>query len=761
MVDDGHLLDPASAALLRQLIPEAQALVTVRSGEPCPDAVTALWKEELAERIVLQPFGRSDTETTLRAVLGDALHPATAGRLYELSHGNLLYLKEIITDALASGTLTRSHGHWRWDGGPRMTERLAELISARLGTLSPAETKALELLALGEPLGLAELVALTSAETVETLEERQLLQVNSDARRTTVRFSHPLYGEATRARCPTSRARRRHRELAESLEATGARRREDRLRLALWRLESGTARDPAIMLTACKLAWAAHDYPLAQRFGWAAHESGGGIEAALILANVLNYAERASEAEGVMASVWERECDERTRTLLTLTRAHTLSWGGLRRQDEADDLLATVEPTLTTAENKQEILVLRAVMATAGGGFGRAERLIEPVLAEPASPPLWAQAMLVKSWAQVYTGRCHDALTTTAEALVHRSEWQEAVPPIVGSFYAGMIDACRFAGDLDVMDAAIEESYVTTAETGSWVRGVYHDRMIRGVALRLRGQLGPAVQAMREAIESSDVRGHGTVSPAELAIAAAQTGDAALAADAFARLESSLTASSRIFTFVPDMARHWVTAASGRISHAINEAVAAAARLGELGAHAAELIVLHDAVRLGAASRVADRLAEIASWFQGPLAQVCAGHARAAADGDGRALLSTGQSFERLGLLLHAAEAYAHAFQAFDATGHKSSARAAAARAWNLATRCPGARTPALARLQAPDLTTRELEIATLAAAGLSSKQIADRLVVSVRTVDNHLSAVYTKLGITRRAELQGMIGHH
>jgi DNA-binding CsgD family transcriptional regulator len=266
---------------------------------------------------------------------------------------------------------------------------------------------------------------------------------------------------------------------------------------------------------------------------------------------------------------------------------------------------------------------------------------------------------------------------------------------------------------------------------------------------------------MREATASSGITGYGTVSPAELAIAAAQSGDVDAAADALAQAESSVSAGSRLYTFVLDMARHWVIAASGRISNATDDALAAAVRLGELGAHAVELVVLHDAVRLGAASRVADQLAELASRCQGPLAQVCAGHARAAIEGDGSALLSVAQKFVQLGLLLHAAEAYAHASQAFDATGHKPSARAAAARAWNLVTHCPGARTPALARLRAPDLTTRELEIATLAAAGLSSKQIADRLVVSVRTVDNHLSAVYTKLGITRRAELQGLIGHH
>ncbi len=59
-----------------------------------------------------------------------------------------------------------------------------------------------------------------------------------------------------------------------------------------------------------------------------------------------------------------------------------------------------------------------------------------------------------------------------------------------------------------------------------------------------------------------------------------------------------------------------------------------------------------------------------------------------------------------------------------------------------------------LAAPRAVDLTPREREIALLAAAGSSSPEIADRLVVSVRTVDDHLQNAYRKLGVTRRQDL-------
>jgi DNA-binding CsgD family transcriptional regulator len=60
------------------------------------------------------------------------------------------------------------------------------------------------------------------------------------------------------------------------------------------------------------------------------------------------------------------------------------------------------------------------------------------------------------------------------------------------------------------------------------------------------------------------------------------------------------------------------------------------------------------------------------------------------------------------------------------------------------------------ARELGPDpLTPQEREIATLAAAGLSNKQIAQRLFLSHKTVGNHLFRIFPKLGITSRAALR------
>jgi DNA-binding NarL/FixJ family response regulator len=168
-----------------------------------------------------------------------------------------------------------------------------------------------------------------------------------------------------------------------------------------------------------------------------------------------------------------------------------------------------------------------------------------------------------------------------------------------------------------------------------------------------------------------------------------------------------------------------------------------------------ELIQLHDAARLGAPSRVARRLAEIAPDVEGPLAPLYAAHADALVTADGRKLDIIAASFADLGYILLAAETTIQAAAAHRGSGQRHRANTSIATARALAARCPGAATPALTILDpAAALTLRETEIAQLAAKGLSSRTIASHLVIAIRTVDNTLAAVYSKLGIRGRTQL-------
>ena len=64
-----------------------------------------------------------------------------------------------------------------------------------------------------------------------------------------------------------------------------------------------------------------------------------------------------------------------------------------------------------------------------------------------------------------------------------------------------------------------------------------------------------------------------------------------------------------------------------------------------------------------------------------------------------------------------------------------------------------------MASVDGPDssnvsLSTREIEIIELVAEGLTNQEIAERLTISKRTVDNHVSNVFTKTGSKNRVAL-------
>ncbi|MYQ65570.1 MULTISPECIES: helix-turn-helix transcriptional regulator, partial [unclassified Streptomyces] len=244
---------------------------------------------------------------------------------------------------------------------------------------------------------------------------------------------------------------------------------------------------------------------------------------------------------------------------------------------------------------------------------------------------------------------------------------------------------------------------------------------VRARISRLRGELREAAawarQGLREAPGDASCR-------TELALAAAQSGDASGAAEAIGPGP------------VPAAAAVWLAVVAGETEDALE-------MIYDGGD---EPLALHDAVRLGVPEKVADRL---------PHDSLFALHADALVRGDGPALDRVAAAFEARGHLLFAAEAHA---QAVPAHRDPRAARTSRTRAVALARRCQGARTPALSGLVLGELTARQRQIVTLAAAGLSNRQIAEQLTLSIRTVGNHLYSAYARLGAGDRGALPWLV---
>jgi len=155
---------------------------------------------------------------------------------------------------------------------------------------------------------------------------------------------------------------------------------------------------------------------------------------------------------------------------------------------------------------------------------------------------------------------------------------------------------------------------------------------------------------------------------------------------------------------------------------------------------------------------VAERLAELADRHPGPLRLACAQHAIGLVQRDGATLERAAAAFAAIGALPFAAQAATDAARAHTAAGRRAEAVLAAERGRTHLSTCPrytllNTAGPA----QLPALTRREREVAALAAAGLANAEIASRMVLSVRTVETHLSNIYAKVGRSGRAALTAL----
>jgi predicted ATPase len=115
--------------------------------------VTALWKDGHLRRLELQPLSRDETTTLVEATLGGPVGSVTARRLWAITRGNALYLRQLVDAELESSRLRQVAGVWQWTGKPELSPGLVELVRARIGQLPDAQCDVIEVLAFGEPLG--------------------------------------------------------------------------------------------------------------------------------------------------------------------------------------------------------------------------------------------------------------------------------------------------------------------------------------------------------------------------------------------------------------------------------------------------------------------------------------------------------------------------------------------------------------------------------------------------------------------------------
>jgi DNA-binding NarL/FixJ family response regulator len=762
-VDDADRLDEASAALVRHLAETGTAFVIAcqRTDATAPDAVEKLWSEGLAERIELPSLSRGEADELLEQALGSPAGGETRQRIWEATEGNPLYVRELVLGAMEAGSLVQGDGVWRWTGSVAEAPRLIGLIEGRIGNLADDERQALELVAIAEAIPANVLIGLAGGEVLEATERRGLLEVRDDGDALQVRLSHPLYGEVLRARAPTIASRETKRRLAEAFEEDDLMA-EESLRIATWRVESGTAHDPDMLVSASRRARAAFDLVLAERLARAALKAGGGWKAEQALAKALVGRGEFIEAETHFDAARLLCTTDQERVQTALDRATNLFWH-LGRDQAAMDVIEEVEDAARVKALRDSMTAARASFLLYEGNTASALELATELIerAGPQERAAWAAAMTA-GWGLGISGRVGDSLRlverfraeSNASALDH-------IPPVASFLLRvwrclALGFAGRFDESLSSGQAVYERAVGIGAESGlgmsAW--GLGFTARLQGTAVSAARWLAEAVSHLREV----DTFGQLSFALGELAQAEALLGNLKAAEAALEAAESARINSSRMDEYPLGLARAWVAAARGETSAAIGHALETARITGEIGQHFFRALALHDALRLGETG-VIEELEDLVEIVDGALMDGLVEHARAVRSRDATAFAAVSSSFEACGAVLYAAEAAAEAADAYSEEGRADSARREGARARRLLLLCEGATTPLLAGLELPELSRREREVASLAAAGLSNAQIAERLTLSVRTVENHLHTGYGKLGVGARAELPAALG--
>ncbi|MFI6340834.1 LuxR C-terminal-related transcriptional regulator [Streptomyces sp. NPDC050535] len=762
-VDDMHLLDPASAVLLRQLMDTGVLVLvgTVRSGEPYGKAVAALWGGDAVRRVDLGVLSPGQVEELLQAVLGGPLARRGLLELSAASGGNVLYLRELVLGALSGGELAEDGEIWHLrEGRLPGTARLAEVIGSRLASADAAGRPVLELLALCEPLPLADAEVLAPPHVLAALEQAGLIRVVQERRRTAVSLAHPLYGEVLRAALPVLRRRVLLVEQAARVEARGARRRGDLLRIAGWRLTATGTADPALLVQAAALARHVHDYPRIVAFLEALPGTHRTFATALMLGNAFFEMGRWKEAEEVLAPAQEHAAGEEERIAAVLVRTAALLWSNTPSSVALAVSQAALEQIGTPAR-RRKLRINEGFLRVVAGLPAQGLALLEDLEADIADAPdinVWIRGAWMKPFALALVGRTGAAAVWARRSDAGHREVDEhalvshpavqRIPLVLALSEAGrpaqaLAEGERGYGELVAADSMVRVWMAVFLGRAQWLAG--HPVTARrwwaeGAAL---ARSIDHAMALRPALGG-------------LAACAAVLGDLE-AAEAILAEHRALapTPPGLVSAGEECLGEAWLLAARGHLGQARAVLTAAAGVARGSGHLTGEALLLTDAARLGGARETAGRLAELAHRCDGELAPARAQLAAALSAEDPGRLLLAADVCQAAGADLLAAEAATAAATAWSRAHHSRRASAAAHRAALALARCEGARTPLLATAPATAaLTAREREITLLAAAGNASKDIAQALALSVRTVDNHLHHAYTKLGVTTRREL-------
>lgn len=814
LLDDVPLLDSASIALIHHLCTraEVQVIATARTGMELSDALAGLHRRLGGTWLELAPLSAVDTSALAAELLArlasrptqpaadadggsgaepravgervpaDAAEPSTnhaafggpgldahsASRLFHQTEGNPLFVRELVLGDPQGWSIDRQ-GVWVWEPTKAPTAHLIDVAEGRVARTDPEVRALVEVLAIGGVVAIDALRRMrVPLGAIDRAERLGLVVSRTHVGQICASLSHPLFGEAATAHLSALHRGEICRRLIRAGAGTPG---QDDIQLALWHLESGEFLTPAALHIAALKALGALDAPLAITLSQAALQAGGGVECSVVLAEALMVSgqrEQAERAETLLAELQQQVSQPAVVLDVIRLRVWNLAFGmsetsrALAVLDHAAHQFSPTWPQLSASIASQRANLAMyaaqtgeslAILDRAGIGLDHDQDTEDTVLAAVVrcgSNGLMGRTLLGSQWGREAVRR---------QVAVRQGRWSVAdhESEIVLAY------VLAYSGDVSERQALMEANLARSLERG-WAVGIAVWCTFAGTFEAEQGRLTSALDRYADALSTLD-RQHSQAEWARRMAwtgkvrAHAQRGEVAAARSALAEHDALPCPGYDMLKLLAGSVHGWVAAAEGDLPRATRLALGEAESARRAGLFVSELLVLHDVVRWGGARRVLPRIRQLGATIDGNLSRLVLAHTEASAQRDPEQLMAVSRLLGAAGLSLIGAEAATEAVLGFREADREIDAEAAVDWRTSLLADCQSPATPTLQRLGTEGvLTPRERQISRLAADGRSSREIADQLSLSVRTVDNQLQRAYRKLGVSGRRELHA---HH
>ncbi|WP_427016717.1 LuxR C-terminal-related transcriptional regulator [Pseudarthrobacter sp. P1] len=767
VVDDLPAMDDMSTAVLMHLMlgGHAKVLVLVRQLGDLPEDLAWRLKDHMMAHVHLPDFSRPEVLELLTGTLGHTVSATAVSGLHAASHGNPLVLQAMVTEQLRSDNLHLNENVWALRGPVTVAsaDALAELVQARLAREPAGVREALEEMAILRRSPLAVLADLWGPEMMAWLEESGYLAIERNDRRW-VSLADDYLGTVLLGWMDETRRRALHRRISAMVGPDpGSLAMEDLLTFALWTIDGGGPLDPAVALEAARLALGLFDPSLALRCAgtitpadpqWVAacqQRSWAHLVLADPRAALAALREASAEQLAAVSAVdYGAYMVQLCRVLLYLPEGTGLIEQALAGAEEA--MAARAGDGGDLRDGADQLKLAGYALKVHQGEFAEVVDGLEKAYLSGTDHGfrLNCGALLSVAWAM--TGRELDAVTLSLDvaaeadaagiALSMRAECREGL-------YLGRL----FSGDWRACTSALRQ--VLDEVPGAMRYGGGAAELALGVGYLYAGHGKLALGLLHGAKAQLDVRDNlpdSAFADSALAFAYAQLGDAAaarrhldLAAECSPPREWVVRSMAE---FCNLMARRWLQEPGAK--QKLIESARVDLAKGRITAASTSLF--------GATVHGTDEefalLEEISARRQGGMARINVLMASGSRTKNAATLLEAADAARALGLDAVESRALVLATDIDRGVHPGAGWREAQARLEELAATLP--LLPLAPHTHGPELTGRERQIAKMAGEGLSNRDIAAALDVSVRTIEGHLYQIFTKLGISSRSDIDG-----